>query len=1462
MKLSVYSIVLLFLCIWLSFLSASAAEETASSGSSTENSSGSLRIPAAGGFLRGDKNGESHRIDVTEVNDNISELSLQERAVALSNLLQDFDNNAALLKDIKHQVESPDNELKQIGHPDVSTAVDQVQAARKPLLDAVEQIRRVLLVKPKEDNKQDYSGSCGSPNQRKENRSHFAQYTSTYNSFRSESFAQDTGTHLHSHVRSIHDALANGDHGFMKKTFNSLLHRHKRHLKEKRRPRRLTKNQQCKLLKECAGRLSLYDLYVYSHSDDIDPITGDVDDNVVSFVEPNWKIKYEKIQDLVQELRPISASERRTAETTCDTSEERTCGDGTVVTRVPPSCDFADCPAETAPDDTDAPPLTESEAESEAESDTNPEIESDTAPEADPETADAVLDDTDASPTVSQADPEADPGTTPEVEAGPTQPEAESETAPEAESETTPEAEPNVGAEDDPKPQPEAESDFEPETIPEAEPEAEVETEPEADPAEPGAEPDVIQDPPPPPAEPDAESDAGESDTASESLDNPPEEPPEDAYEYATCDELLGHFHRVVEHNDVPELQPATVSQVCLAEGTTAYVKLSAAASSAANLKHIASVKTAFEESYRGGKVLGAEWERVQFEYPKSWYTGTGEVYEWRQLKARDISVGADNTVVAVDESGFPYKYQGTKHWSRLGNVGFLHQVEVVNSNTIFGRDSSGLVHKYDWRAYKWNRLSVLWTDGIGVQWITACSSEELYAVKNGEVVKYNKDSRKFERPGGKKFSNAREISISADCKVLWMIDTNKIPRTILPKQGYKFATPREQTRLSHISGGSTSKLAWGVNGDGQVYSTLDQGKNWPRDEDLNTPGTSVFLSRIAAGTPLETWGRHGSNVVRRRRAHDNYVQEIRDRLSILIEAFLLEVIDCAEDLHNHAKWTRTDFDEEFVFGLGGQTPKGKVADIRVPIAVDASNRNKYGLIKNLDSPAFEFETFNDVMNKFEACADKQMPELNRLVVLALTNTNRETAENLFVEAFQGYADDLTEECISNSFSLFDDALSLVFGGKPSPGFICGIREAVVDQNKPFPGKCCLDAPFQLESDDWGHPYDCAVECHQFGPLFSGMSVEACEAHGGTFCPEPTDCTELRECLSKEVAWAKDNDMFAYEKYLNDAPNNFTDTTSAKECGLLRAYFGFDETFINDKQVCRDVEQLKHTRDFAFLDEYFSQGSSEELGGGGGEECNCEVPSKPELVFTAPDRTWSSSKPVVNGQTWKATNFALKNSKEALTFAKGSTDAFKCPEGPFYIQNICMAIQNVSSALLGAILLVLEKVVAISEHTYEEMATINAVSEIKISENLAALVMNMGELAEYFNSGGRMRRNLLAAGDGDTSIPAEVKVDLQVEIVSSENPRAFLSIATLQGSEQTPDSFELWVFDMTEEDYVPVSAFSTTQIQPGSTLIKIPEEVVGQVFTLKVGIVNQDFPTNGLANATTLISFRSQSKGA
>jgi hypothetical protein len=54
--------------------------------------------------------------------------------------------------------------------------------------------------------------------------------------------------------------------------------------------------------------------------------------------------------------------------------------------------------------------------------------------------------------------------------------------------------------------------------------------------------------------------------------------------------------------------------------------------------------------------------------------------------------------------------------------------------------------------------------------------------------------------------------------------------------------------------------------------------------------------------------------------------------------------------------------------------------------------------------------------------------------------------------------------------------VELVFGDKPSVGFICSTKEAVINDGKDLPGFCCLDAPYQLDVSNWGNAVSLEIE--------------------------------------------------------------------------------------------------------------------------------------------------------------------------------------------------------------------------------------------------------------------------------------------------------------------------------------------------------------------------------------------------
>jgi hypothetical protein len=112
---------------------------------------------------------------------------------------------------------------------------------------------------------------------------------------------------------------------------------------------------------------------------------------------------------------------------------------------------------------------------------------------------------------------------------------------------------------------------------------------------------------------------------------------------------------------------------------------------------------------------------------------------------------------------------------------------------------------------------------------------------------------------------------------------------------------------------------------------------------------------------------------------------------------------------------------------------------------------------------------------------------------------------------------------------------------------------------------------------------------------------------------------------------ALDENRTAFAKYLEAMPGaeylQPSETCPADEscptpldpldtigCGRAREYFGFDEYFVNDKNICEDIVQFQNSRDFKFLDNFFNQGSSE-----GESNDPGDVPLVPQLVLTKPD---------------------------------------------------------------------------------------------------------------------------------------------------------------------------------------------------------------------------------------------------
>jgi len=72
-------------------------------------------------------------------------------------------------------------------------------------------------------------------------------------------------------------------------------------------------------------------------------------------------------------------------------------------------------------------------------------------------------------------------------------------------------------------------------------------------------------------------------------------------------------------------------------------------------------------------------------------------------------------------------------------------------------------------------------------------------------------------------------------------------------------------------------------------------------------------------------------------------------------------------------------------------------------------------------------------------------------------------------KSLEDHCDACFDKCLGKSFfGPMRESIELVFSDQVSPGHICGVKEAVKNSGQKIPGTCCLDAPYQLEGNDWG----------------------------------------------------------------------------------------------------------------------------------------------------------------------------------------------------------------------------------------------------------------------------------------------------------------------------------------------------------------------------------------------------------
>ncbi|CAB9506145.1 expressed unknown protein [Seminavis robusta] len=376
-------------------------------------------------------------------------------------------------------------------------------------------------------------------------------------------------------------------------------------------------------------------------------------------------------------------------------------------------------------------------------------------------------------------------------------------------------------------------------------------------------------------------------------------------------------------------------------------------------------------------------------------------------------------------------------------------------------------------------------------------------------------------------------------------------------------------------------------------------------------------------------------------------------------------------------------------------------------------------------------------------------------------------------EAAENAMDQLIKPYL-NLFKAVQKGYDLVFGDKTSMGFLCGMSEIIKKKGySKWPGTCCLSAPFENVDGTWGRNHDCNTQCQVPGPVLAGLSEESCSANGGTWCPRPADCRILQECLQSAYDDAEANGKLAFALYLE--PGLVEDPLNFGNCSHSREYFGYDELYTNGEDVCENVLQLHNNENFAFLDEFFNQGSGVTSGCGGNVEFEALKP---------PDRSRSESTGVQTGEKWEKADFSMNVIMDTTEALMEAAAAIKCPDDVTgAAQTSCAAMLNVYYPVIQIVYTAIRATFAISAFTRENLAEESYEEAMVSVEDISAVYDNMeamnGNLEKLYNGlnteiqtqCGSRRRQLadLSGADDELDVGAELlALKRQNEAMASE----------------------------------------------------------------------------------------------
>ncbi|CAB9507969.1 expressed unknown protein [Seminavis robusta] len=294
-----------------------------------------------------------------------------------------------------------------------------------------------------------------------------------------------------------------------------------------------------------------------------------------------------------------------------------------------------------------------------------------------------------------------------------------------------------------------------------------------------------------------------------------------------------------------------------------------------------------------------------------------------------------------------------------------------------------------------------------------------------------------------------------------------------------------------------------------------------------------------------------------------------------------------------------------------------------------------------------------------------------------------------------------------------DEAMALVLGKKVGVGMVCAYAS-----KQQSPGYCCMDQPWERSGELFGTSYECREgenQCIHKAPGISGFSEESCKVYSGTWCPRPTDCSRLTQCIADEEAWAKDNGRITFGSFMKDAPN-VTDTTSVQQCGNVKRYLGYDQMYPDMDEICEDLSYLRYKEEFEELDEILQ-----------GHGIITDAPEEAALGTLKPPERHNTNADVYQGFIDKI--HLISRDCIMLERDLGIIDAFECPEGMYAFTWSCEALQTAAVVISTYALAFQQQTVEMFEFNYAA----KQIADVEMYEmfyNSKAVFGNMGIMNE------------------------------------------------------------------------------------------------------------------------------------